>query len=154
MAKMNKKTAAPLSGRRSNDSRDLVCRPFTCRAETFDAEARTVEAVIATETPVAAFDFRFGQVDEIILMSGAQLPKRMPLLNSHDRGSIEGIAGSVRNFRVEGPELIGTLHLAEIALGDLAAGLIRGEHLTDVSVGYRVLKQTTLPAGESAKIHA
>jgi hypothetical protein len=54
---------------------DIVTRAFQVRAESVNAEERSVEAVIASEAPVMVWDWRSGDViDEVLLMSGAAVP--------------------------------------------------------------------------------
>ena len=123
------------------------------RATTLDRENRTVEAVLATNNPVKGLDvMRWAPIDEMLIMTGATLPRQVPLLDSHDRGSILKIAGSTNNFRIENGNLIGTRTFARNDLGDRAMSLVADGHLTDGSIGYSVDEQTTIPAGQTAKV--
>ena len=57
---------------------------------TLDDQARTVDAVMTTETPAKVVDWeRWEIVDEILILDGAQYAKQLPLLNSHDRSGVE-----------------------------------------------------------------
>lgn len=101
------------------------------RAATLDAKAGTVEAVLSTETPV------YG---EILLASGVRFPSsgQVPLLDAHNRFSVKDQIGSVRDIRIEGDSVVGTLNIdVESETGKAALRMIADGHLTDVSVGYR-----------------
>lgn len=123
-------------------TRDLTTRSLTVRSETLDEETRSVEAVLATEQVTTVFDWgRLELVDESLRMSGAQFGGQVPMLETHQRWSLDSILGSIRELKVEGSKLIGRLFFAE---GDERAESawrkVRQGHLTDVSIGYRVEK--------------
>jgi hypothetical protein len=118
----------------------LVLRNMLVRAETLNEEQRTVEAVIATETRATVFDLRnYRQVEEILVMAGVEIPDQVPLLDSHPqmlgRVSLGDLRGSIRNLRVKGKELHGTLHFAGDPVSEQAWQLVRAGHVTDVSTG-------------------
>lgn len=106
--------------------------------KTFDKAARTVEAVMATETPVMVPDWNVGEmVDEVLLMTGAEIPEQVPLLDTHDDSSVEKQLGSTRSIRIEGGLMIGVRHFDNSKESDKALGLIEGGHLTDGSIRYQ-----------------
>lgn len=75
-----------------------------------DEAARSVEFVAATERAVNVFDWeRWDIVPEVLLMSGVQLSAsgQVPLLDSHERGSVSNVLGSFSSFRVENGQLVG-----------------------------------------------
>ncbi len=137
--------------------RDFTCHTLTLRAETINAESRTVEAVLATDSAVAVFDFRrFEVIDEVLVMRGMKPPTQMPLLANHARFGIEDVLGSIRDMRKEGNQLIGRLHFAtgpEESPEERAWEKVRQGHLTDVSIGYRSINFVDIPAGESQTIN-
>lgn len=140
--------------KRSNDS--MQTRTFQCRADTFDSEARTVEAVIATDEPVSVYDYRTDRmIQEVLRMDLMTMPEsgQIVLLDSHQRWSLETLIGSIRSLRVEGGELIGLLNFVE---GDddidKIVRKVEQGHLTDISVGYRVAKYTDIRPGETEVI--
>lgn len=98
--------------------------------------------------------YRYEPVYEILLMSGVVIPesRQVPLLDSHDRSSVASIVGSSRNVRVEGDKLVATNHYANNQAGASAFELMRDGHLTDNSVGYRVLNYTTIEKGKSGVV--
>lgn len=112
-------------------------RPLGVRASTLDEAQRSVDVVIATETPVPEFDRVFGEViPRVLLASGAKFPKsrQVPLIDTHDRRSIARQIGSVREIRIDGGQVVGRLHVSQTA--EDAWALIRDGHLTDVSAGF------------------
>jgi hypothetical protein len=134
----------------------LVLRGFTLRAvpDTIDDAARSVEAVIATETPAVVFDpGRWAAIDEVLRMDGAELPSQMPLLETHDRTTIDAVLGSIRQLRFEGEKLVGRLVFATgDARAEAAWNKVRQGHVTDVSVGYRVDGFEDLEPGQSKEV--
>lgn len=122
---------------------------------TFDEKARTIRAVMATETPCPMPDWRLGEmVDEILLMDGARFADQVPLLDSHDDSSILHQVGSTRSLRVEGQTLVGVRHFMDSGeLADHAISLIRGGHLRDGSIRYRYSNPIYIDAGGSAVIN-
>ena len=142
--------------------RDLTTRALALRLQsdgtplTLDAEARSVEVVCSTESPVEVWDWeRWEIVPEVLLMSGCQLPasRQVPLLNTHWRGDISSVLGSCRNLRVDGGDLLGRVHYSQTgAAAEEAFAKTREGHLTDYSIGYRVLESEYVKAGETKTI--
>jgi HK97 family phage major capsid protein len=123
------------------------------RVKTYDAETHSIEAVATTETPVQVIDWeRWEMIDEVILGSGIELPERgqVPMLDSHNRWSVNTILGSGREWKPGSPETTCRLYFSSTA--DKAETLVREGHLTDVSIGYRCLESTWIPAGQNQKI--
>lgn len=135
-------------------------RDCEVRAETWDEEKGTVEAVLSTETDsVMTYDPEtWERVPEILLADGCKLPKgrkTIPLLDSHNRGSIGAILGSVRNVRPENGRVLGTVEIERDAEGGKAAAMLVAKgHLTDFSAGYRVEKYKRVEAGKTMQIGA
>ena len=116
------------------ETRDAVPRPST-----FDAAARTVEAVIASAAPVQRQDAR-GAYLEILDPAGLDLAasRGASVLDSHQQHGLDNVLGTLDSVRVEGNEVIGLIRFStrpEIAplLDDVRSGVI--QHL---SVGYQV----------------
>lgn len=141
---------------------DLTTRSLSLRLSSdgapasLDAEARSVEVVCSTESLVSVIDWeRYEVVDEVLLMSGCEIPasRQIPLLNSHYRGDISSVLGSCRDLRIEGGELIGRAHYsAADPVAEQAWQKTREGHLTDYSIGYRVIESTWIPEGKSQTI--
>lgn len=142
----------------TDQRRDITTRAMTVRAGSFDEATRSVRAVVTTDHPVQVFDMaRWEVIDEVLVADGGTFPESLRLLDSHNRSSINDIAGSVRDFNMqdgEGGKLWdGRLEFASNApLGETAMHLARQGHLTDVSLGYRVDQYLDIPAGQSAPI--
>ena len=122
---------------------------------TIDLDGRSVEVVAATESPVTVFDYeRFEPVDEVLLMAGLQLPesRQLPLLDAHSRHSTSNVIGSIRGLKVSGGQLIGRAHFSSSPEVEPVWTRVREGHLTDFSIGYRVLESVWIPDGQSQKI--
>lgn len=131
-----------LSKRSKPQTRDMVCRSVTVRAETINEDQRSVEAVLSTETQATVFDWqRYEPIEEILVARGAQFDRQVPFLENHNRFSVDDVLGSVREIRIEGNQVVGRLYFAS---GDERAerawNKVRQGHLTDVSIGYRAEK--------------
>ncbi len=138
---------------RDLQSRDITTRSYSLKADSLNIKERSVEAVIATEDPVLVLDWnRFDVIEEILLMSGARLPTngQVPMLDSHDRSSVQKQVGSTRNLRVEGDKLIGKNIFSQVA--EHAWHLVREGHLKDNSIGYQVVNSVIIEAGKEAKV--
>ena len=151
------RTAAPTAPPSADGlrARDLTARTFQTRAETIDEKNRTVDAVIATEAPVTIYEYGRGErVHEILLMAGCDIPadRQIPLLDTHNRWTIESQLGSCRNLRVEADTLLGVNTFGRTPAGDAAWAMVRDGHITDNSVGYRVQASTYIEAGETAEV--
>ena len=132
--------------------RDLTLRILSVRSETLNEEERSIEAVITTDEKVEVFDWRRGVIDEVLVAGGAEYPTQVPLLDSHNRFSIDDQVGSIRNLRVESGQIIGRLYFASDEKSESAWLKVRDGHLTDLSGGYRVLEYKYVEAGQTEKI--
>lgn len=136
-----------------NERRDIVTRTVQVRAATINEEERSVEAIVSTETPVEVWDFRRGEtVDEVLRADAVALPAQLPLLANHSRWSLDDVLGSIRGLRLDGGNVVGRLHFAADEASQRAWDKVRGGHLTDVSVGYRVLEATEIAPGQTATV--
>jgi len=140
---------------RQESRRDLTSRTLTIRAATANEAERSVEAVLGTESPVEVYDWASGgTVEEVLVTAGARLPQagQLPLLANHDRWSLDAVLGSARDLRVDGAQVTGRLMFASDEDSQRAWDKVRAGHITDVSLGYRVLASILIPAGQSAVI--
>lgn len=120
---------------------------------TIDEAARSVGFVLATENPVAVYDWQRGiYVDEVLLMSGATFPPQVPLLDSHNRYSVDAQLGSLRDLQVSGQDLLSTAFFADDPKSVSTFGKVRDRHLTDISVGYTCDDVLFIGDGESTTI--
>lgn len=110
-------------------------------------DARTVDVVFATETPVLRQTWD-GPVNEILVCNPAnvrmeRINSGAPVLDTHDKYSVKTQLGVVENARFEGNTLKATLRFSnrEDVQGvwqDIQDGIVR-----NVSVGYRVYEYET-----------
>ena len=135
------------------ERRDLTVRAAPVEPESLDAETRSVEAVLATESRVRVLDLSSWRViEEILVMRGCRHADQVPLLDSHNRWSVQDQLGSVRGMEV-GSDLRGRLHFSSDADSERAWIKVREGHLKDVSIGYRVANGVTIEPGKSAKVN-
>ncbi len=130
-------------------------RSLEVRAASFDEAARSVEAIISTETPVLMADWgRMEMVPEVLLSKGAEYPKsrQVPFLDSHNRYSVKDQLGSVRGITVNSDNLSATLVFSRAMHAEEAFAGVRDGHITDVSVGYDVMKRQYVPEGQKKTI--
>jgi hypothetical protein len=145
---MRRRSAPPTTG-------DQGFRSLEVRAASFDEEKRSVEAIISTETPVSMPDWsRMEMVPEVLLSKGAEFPKsrQVPFLDSHNRYSVKDQLGSVRGITVNNDNLTATLVFSRAMHAEEAFAGVRDGHITDVSVGYDVLKRQYVPEGQTKTI--
>jgi len=137
------------------------------REDTFDEDSRTVDATLASEAPtlvaVTGSNGKKRAIEEVLLMSGLELPEQVTLLDSHDSGSVQKVLGSIRNFRIHdnipvGPGeprlrgLDGQVTFTRQPEGESAFQKYKERHLTDVSIGYIVNERKILRRGEVFEI--
>lgn len=118
-----------------------------------DTEASSLPIILATETPVETFDIeRMEVVNEVLLMDGLELPSQVPMIDSHDRFSVRNVLGSIRELEISDDQLLGQAFFsqrddAQETFRDMADG-----HLTDFSIGARILESQFIAEGETAVI--
>lgn len=147
-----------ISIRASRPANDMVCRsaPVLRREDgtpaSLNEEERSVEFVASTEARVLMYDWSEGRVEEVLLAAGRQSDDQTVLLDNHNRYETPGVIGSFRNLRTEGEQTIGRAVFSSVAPAPAIFTKVKEGHLTDVSVGYRVLEYTLVKPGQSAVI--
>lgn len=131
--------------------------PLNIRAEgpsTLDEKTRSVEVVMSTEEPAVIYDWERGIINEVLLMSGAQLPesRQLVLLDAHSRYETANIIGSAREIRIENDAMIGRAIYSTAPEAESPWIKTREGHLTDYSIGYRVDEAIWVPEGQTATI--
>ena len=131
----------------------------TMTPRSINNEEKTATFTATTDQAAQVWDWeRFDIIDEVLRMDGVVLPKsgQVPLLDSHSRYSVGDILGSAKDFDFgerDGHESLETLvTFADDPASQAAFSKVRAGHLTDMSVGYRVLESTWVPDGERAVI--
>lgn len=129
-------------------------RRAAMRQQSADDKAFSIEAVLSTEQPVRMFDWDTYQIiDEILLASGRSVAQSVPLLDSHRTETINRVLGHVDEVRTEKTDTVGRM-LFDSSDPDAvkAFNKYRGNHATDVSVGYEVTAYMEVKPGESVTI--
>lgn len=146
-----------------NNNNGLTFRTVSVKAttdlsaapDTFDRESRSVEVVAATEARVQVFDWdRWEIVDEVLLMSGCELPesRKIILFDSHDRSSTQAILGSASKLRKRNNELLSRVVFSKVGAAEDAMTKVEEGHVDNFSVGYRIKKSTWVKDGETTTI--
>ena len=137
----------------------MQTRAITPVPQSINDEDRTARFTATTEQAAMVWDWeRWDIISEVLRMDGVVLPKsgQVPLLDSHSRESVQNILGSARGFDFgerDGFDSLETLvRFADDEASQSAFEKVRGGHLTDVSVGYRVLESTWIPDGKRADV--
>lgn len=119
-----------------------------------DEKTRSVDIVLSTEAPARVYSWDRGVIDEILLMSGAQIPgnKQLVMLDTHSRWDTSDIIGSARDVRIEGDRMIGRAFFSSAPEAEAPWTKVREGHLTDFSVGYRVDEAVWIPENQTATI--
>ena len=133
-AALDAERRAPPSGDNSRGQRALVFN-----ASTYDAQARTAEAVLSAGSPVRRWSF----TEELEISAEAIDLSRVTsglcrLLDSHNQWELDAVLGSVTSARVENGQLVGVFAFADTERGRMAEGMVSRGELTGVSIGYRV----------------
>lgn len=131
--------------------------PLSVRAEgpaTLDEQTRSVEVVLSTENPALVYDWDRGRINEILLMSGAQIPesRQLVMLDTHSRYETGDIIGSVREIRIEGDKLVGRAQYSSAPEAEGPWIKTKEGHLTDYSIGYRIDEAVWVPEGQTSVI--
>jgi hypothetical protein len=110
-------------------------------------ENRTIDVIVATETPVRMYSWEDGPVNEILSMNPDHIRTQRvdngaPVLDNHNRADgTKSTIGTVENWRIENGVAVATLRFSkrkdveENQWLDIKDGILRG-----ISVGYRVYK--------------
>src|SRR6516165_6056950 len=116
------------------ERRDALARPAS-----FDSEARSIEAIIATDQPVKRRDLN-GEYFEVLDIEGAEVDslRGASVLNSHNQHDVSAVIGVVDDVWREAKTLVARLRFSdrtEVAsvVDDIAAGILRS-----LSVGYEI----------------
>lgn len=132
----------------------IETRTVRVAPQTYDEKTRSFEVIAGTEAPARVLDYeRWEVVDEVLLMSGMTFPEaangQVPLLDTHDRWSIDALLGSAREWKTEVDKAICRTYLSSVEDGVEAETKIREGHLTDVSLGYCVDESIWIPENQS-----
>jgi hypothetical protein len=118
----------------------LIETRFTSTAPlSYDAESRTVDAVISRGSPVT----RFYGTEVLRISPDAVIIDRLisggiPLLDSHNQGGIGNSLGRVQRVWFSGGALMGKLAFNGTTEGRKAEGMVKRGEISGISAGYRV----------------
>ena len=120
---------------------DNLTRAATLTPDSYDAEARTIEAVISSFADVSRRDQR-GDYIERLSADGLDTSQLIgaPLLDGHRSASGRDVVGVVSAFRMEAGSLIATIQLSRASDALPIVDRIIERSLRGVSIGYRVSK--------------
>lgn len=132
---------------------DLAYYPISVRAQTEQHKADdAIPVILATENGVPVYDRVHKKiVREYLLMSGADLPKQVTMLDDHEDATQRSI-GSIRGLQVQGDELHGLTYWSRRSNAQAIKQDVLDGHLTDMSVGAERLEETFVDTGKEAVI--
>jgi HK97 family phage prohead protease len=106
---------------------------------TYNAATRTVEAVLSVGARVKRwFGFEELSMDVAAVDLSRVALGQVRLLDSHNQYEIDAVLGRVTSARIEGGQLVGTLHFADTERGRTAEGMVSRGELTGISIGYMI----------------
>jgi HK97 family phage prohead protease len=123
--------------------------------QTIDYDNLSVEVTAVTSDAIEMWDWMQGAYNEVLLLEGVKIPKnkQVPLLDSHDRFSVDKLLGSFREIRNEGGKrLAGKVYFSATEEGQKAFKKMAEGHLTDFSVGYIVREYEEVKSGKTTTI--
>lgn len=107
--------------------------------DSYNAEARTVEAVLSAGSSVRRFFFTEElEISPEAVDLGRAASGLVPLLDSHNQYEADAVVGTVGNVRVENGQLLGTLTFGATERAIQVEGMVARGELKGVSIGYRV----------------
>lgn len=135
----------------------LASRGLCVRAKTVDEKTRTVEATFSTEDPAQVMDWESWEViDEVLTAEGFRIHgdrDQVPFLDAHQRYTAANIIGSGREIKPMEGKVKGRLHFGRGELAETYFQNVKEGHITDVSVGYRVIASQDIKPGETATVN-
>ncbi|HEX8382443.1 MAG TPA: prohead protease/major capsid protein fusion protein [Sphingomonas sp.] len=116
-------------------------RALSVTPDSYNAEARTVEAILSAGSPVRRYYF----TEELEISAEAIDLGRVergicPLLDTHNQYELGAVLGRISGVRIENEQLIGTLHFSDTEAGRAVEARVAAGELRAISIGYRVTK--------------
>lgn len=116
-------------------------RLATVEPSSYDATARTVEAVLSAGSAVRRWYFTEElEISEQAVDLGRAESGLVCLLDTHNQREADAVIGRVSDVRIENGSLIGALHFGETDRARQIEGMVARGELRGVSIGYRVTK--------------
>jgi HK97 family phage prohead protease len=120
--------------------------------KTYNAEARTVEAILATGYRVRRW---FGFEELAIREEAIDLRRlalgHVKLLDHHNASKRDVVLGVVTSARIERGRLVGTITFADNEAGRAAERDVAAGNLTGISVGYQIHKLVLIETSDDRK---
>lgn len=117
---------------------NALTRAATARPNSYDPVSRTVEAIIATTTPVARRDAR-GPFLEVLTADTLDMPtNELPVLDSHRTASLRDQLGRVTSIAIEGDSVVATLRFTSAEDAEPIRQRVEDGTVSGVSIGYHV----------------
>lgn len=133
----------------------MIERSVVMRLASVNEQAKTFDAVIASEHPVERWDEQRKEVvQEILLTSGLEYRdgrNQLPIVDSHDRTTVRNVLGSIRNIQVQGDEVVGQPTFARDGDSQDAYHKVIDGHITDFSITADPLEIVEVARGQSAQ---
>lgn len=128
--------------------KDIFSRSVVLRKPATDDNTRAIRGVIATELPVIVMDwYRWEPIREVLVVDGANVPDKVPLLDAHSRFEVNNIKGSTTNFDYETDDELGIILTGDNIFSTTAEKeftLAKEGHLDSTSIGYRVYEKESV----------
>ena len=136
------------------DHRDpLAFRPVEFHAAEEGEAERSVKVTLATGEGVDVYDWQRGMLKEYLAMDGAKIPKQVPLVDSHNHGSVRNVLGSIRDIEVKSGKLTGRSYFGSKPAASEAYQDVREGHITDISVGFFRLKEHYIETDKEGEVN-
>lgn len=128
-----------------NEQPTIIERRAPISPQSWNADERTLEVTFSAGSPVERYDARGLYEERLTLEQDWSGFIGAPVLNSHRRGSVEDVLGSVLSARTVGREARAVIKLSRRPDVERVVQDILDGHLRGVSVGYIVhdWKETT-----------
>jgi hypothetical protein len=121
-------------------SMQIETRLLDLTPSSYDADARTVDAVISVGSPVRRpYGIEVLRIDRDSVDLGRVFGAGVPILDSHQQiGFLNNALGRLTNAWVSNGALMGTIAFNETPEGLKAEGMIARKEINGISAGYRV----------------
>jgi hypothetical protein len=123
---------------RDAPSLDLLTRDAPLAAQSYNAEARTLEVTVSSGADVERRDAKGVYFERIAIDQDWGGLLGAPVLNAHNRSDIKNILGSVVEVRTIAGEVRAIIRMSRSPEGEAALQDILQGHLRAVSFGYRI----------------
>jgi HK97 family phage prohead protease len=123
-----------------DDVATLFTRAATIGAQSWNEEARTLDVVFATSNPVERQDYKGTYLERLDMQQDWAPFIGAPVLDSHKRGALGDVLGSVIAAKTVGNEGRATIQISKRRKAAAIVDDIKAGHIRGVSVGYRVME--------------